>query len=84
MIAWINKPFSQNPNSYFFQNWTQLGAVLHVKKYESYRILPARTVSTIDPWGRPHSERGAQWPAIDSDTLGAILCVCGHSQILMI
>ena len=28
-IAGINKPFSQTPNSYFFQDWKLLGAALH-------------------------------------------------------
>ena len=40
MVAGINKPFTQNLNSYFFQDWKQLGAALHEKEIS---VLPNPT-----------------------------------------
>ena len=32
MVPGIDKPFTQNPNSYFFQDWKQFRAALHEKE----------------------------------------------------
>ena len=40
MVAGINKPFTQNPNSYFFYDWKQFRAALQEKEMS---VLPNPT-----------------------------------------
>ena len=47
MVAGINKPFTQNPNSYFSRIENNSELYYMGKNYQSYRILPARTVSAM-------------------------------------
>ena len=58
MVAGINKPFTQNPNSSFFLEVKQFRAALQRKKYQSYPMLPTRTVS-----GGPTHHLGSSRPA---------------------
>ena len=64
MVAGINKPFSQNPNSFFsrIENNSELHYI--EKKYQSYLILPA--IGLLVQWA-PDQVEPLSWVFCDSE-----------------